>query len=83
MPIVRKSTVLISGDYGPRRCNAEPEVVKASFWLLLRSFWVPDFDIEETFSPKYRPWQQRLAFFRMADLFSGPSHPAAAQRRHR
>ena len=33
--------------------------------------WGDDFDIEKHFTPKYRPWQQRLAFIPDGDLFQG------------
>ncbi|MBW2400808.1 MAG: NAD(P)/FAD-dependent oxidoreductase, partial [Deltaproteobacteria bacterium] len=54
-----------------RRSVEEPEVVKQELLDGVRAYLGPDFDIETHFTPKYRPWQQRLAFVPDGDIFKG------------
>jgi len=54
-----------------RRSFEEPEKLKEELLAGARAFLGPDFDIETHFTPKYRPWQQRLAFIPEGDLFRG------------
>jgi len=49
----------------------EPEFMKAELINGIRPYLPPDYDIETHFTPKYRPWRQRLAFVPDADLFKG------------
>jgi cation diffusion facilitator CzcD-associated flavoprotein CzcO len=35
----------------------------------VRAYLGPDFDIEKHFTPRYRPWRQRIAFIPDGDLF--------------
>jgi cation diffusion facilitator CzcD-associated flavoprotein CzcO len=49
----------------------QPEAVKAELLAGVRTFVGPDFDIEKHFTPKYRPWRQRIAFVPDGDLFQG------------
>ena len=37
----------------------------------VRAYLGPDFDVEKHFTPRYRPWQQRLAFVPDGDIFQG------------
>jgi len=37
----------------------------------IRAILGPDFDIDTHFNPRYRPWQQRIAFVPDGDLFQG------------
>ncbi|MDJ0852251.1 MAG: NAD(P)/FAD-dependent oxidoreductase, partial [Myxococcota bacterium] len=37
----------------------------------VRMYLGPDYDIEKHFTPRYRPWQQRLAFVPDGDIFQG------------
>jgi cation diffusion facilitator CzcD-associated flavoprotein CzcO len=69
-PIVRKK-ILFDQQQITGRCITEPEVVKAELLDAAREFLGPDFDMEKHFTPKYRPWQQRLAFIPDGDLFRG------------
>jgi len=48
-----------------------PDLLKQ--WLLeaVRGYLGPDFDIEKHFTPKYRPWRQRIAFVPDGDIFQG------------
>jgi cation diffusion facilitator CzcD-associated flavoprotein CzcO len=54
-----------------QRCLAEPEAVKEELLAGVRSYVGPDYDIERHFTPRYRPWQQRLAFVPDGDMFKG------------
>ncbi len=52
------------------RCIAEPDAVFEDLKELVRAFsGKPDFEFEPHFTPKYRPWQQRLAFCPEGDIF--------------
>lgn len=75
--IVRKKALFDQQDI-IRRCNEEPEVVKAELMAMAQEYLGPDFDIDKHFSPKYRPWQQRLAFIPDGDLFRGIASGAAS-----
>ncbi|MGA1676258.1 MAG: flavin-containing monooxygenase, partial [Pseudomonadales bacterium] len=54
-----------------RRSFEEPERLKAELIAGARAYLGPDFDVERHFTPRYRPWQQRLAFIPDGDLFRG------------
>lgn len=54
-----------------RRSFEEPEGLKAELLEGARAYLGDDFDIDKHFTPKYRPWQQRLAFIPDGDLFQG------------
>jgi cation diffusion facilitator CzcD-associated flavoprotein CzcO len=43
--------------------------VKQELLAAARECLGPDFDVETHFTPRYRPWRQRLAFIPDADLF--------------
>jgi cation diffusion facilitator CzcD-associated flavoprotein CzcO len=49
----------------------KPEAVKKELLDGIRAVLGPDYDIETHFTPKYRPWRQRIAFVPDADLFQG------------
>ena len=53
-------------------------MVKAELLEAAQQYLGPDFDIETHFTPKYRPWQQRLAFIPDGDLFQGIASGAAS-----
>jgi cation diffusion facilitator CzcD-associated flavoprotein CzcO len=52
-----------------RRSFHEPEAVKRELLAGVRKFLGPDFDIDTHFTPRYRPWRQRVAFIPDGDLF--------------
>ncbi len=54
-----------------RRSFEEPEALKAELLAGARAYLGEDFDIDKHFTPRYRPWQQRLAFIPDGDLFQG------------
>jgi cation diffusion facilitator CzcD-associated flavoprotein CzcO len=66
--IVRRK-ILFEQDAFTRRCIAEPEQVKQELIGQITAVLGPDYDIEKHFTPKYRPWRQRIAFVPDADLF--------------
>jgi len=73
-----RKKALFDQDETCQRCLTEPEVVKAELLEAAQAYLGPDFDIETHFTPKYRPWQQRLAFIPDGDLFQGIASGAAS-----
>ncbi len=49
----------------------QPEFLKNELIGAVRQYLGPDFDVETHFTPKYRPWQQRIAFVPDGDIFKG------------
>ena len=54
-----------------RRSFEEPETVKQELLEGVRAYLGPDYDIATHFTPKYRPWRQRIAFVPDGDIFQG------------
>jgi len=54
-----------------QRCIDEPEVVKGELLAAAKAYLGEEFDVETHFTPRYRPWQQRVAFLPDGDLFQG------------
>jgi cation diffusion facilitator CzcD-associated flavoprotein CzcO len=52
-----------------RRCVAEPDAVAKELIGVIRMLLGPDYEVEKHFTPRYRPWRQRIAFVPDADLF--------------
>ena len=48
-----------------------PEFLKQQLIDAAREYLGPDFDVEKHFTPRYRPWQQRIAFVPDGDVFKG------------
>src|SRR5262249_37398274 len=59
--IVRKK-ILHEQSVFTRRSFTEPEVVKQELLAAARAHLGPDYDIATHFTPRYRPWRQRIAF---------------------
>ena len=68
--IVRRK-ILHDQQETTRRSFEEPEALKEELLSAARGYLGDDFDIDTHFTPKYRPWQQRLAFLPDGDLFQG------------
>ncbi|WP_312163792.1 NAD(P)/FAD-dependent oxidoreductase [Phenylobacterium sp.] len=68
--IVRRK-ILFDQDAFTRRAQEESETVKAELLAGVRMFLGPDFDVDKHFTPRYRPWRQRIAFIPDGDLFRG------------
>src|SRR5215472_8262651 len=45
-----------------RRSFTEPEAVKQDLLAGVRAHLGPDYDLATHFTPRYRPWRQRIAF---------------------
>ncbi len=52
-----------------RRSFEEPEVLKQELLAAVRAYLGPDYDVAKHFTPRYRPWRQRIAFIPDGDLF--------------
>jgi len=68
--IVRRKVLFDQAAF-TRRCVAEPEVVRKELLAGVRAALGPGQEalVEEHFNPRYRPWQQRIAFVPDGDLF--------------
>jgi cation diffusion facilitator CzcD-associated flavoprotein CzcO len=68
--IVRRKVLLDQANF-TRRCLAQPEVVKKELLAGVGAALGPGHEdvIEKHLTPRYRPWQQRIAFVPDADLF--------------
>lgn len=68
--IARRQVLFMQAEF-TRRAMEEPEEVKKELLAGVRTFLGPDYDIETHFTPRYRPWRQRIAFVPDGDLFKG------------
>jgi cation diffusion facilitator CzcD-associated flavoprotein CzcO len=68
--IVRRK-ILFDQALFTKRCFEEPEQVTKELLGGVKAYLGPNYDIETHFTPKYRPWRQRLAFVPDGDLFRG------------
>jgi cation diffusion facilitator CzcD-associated flavoprotein CzcO len=59
--IVRKK-ILHDQSVFTSRSFTEPEVVKQELLAAVRAHLGPDYDLATHFTPRYRPWRQRIAF---------------------
>jgi len=66
--IVRKK-ILVDGNIFDRRSREEPEQVRKELLAGIRAQLGDDFPIDPHFTPRYRPWQQRVAFIPDGDMF--------------
>jgi cation diffusion facilitator CzcD-associated flavoprotein CzcO len=66
--IVRRK-ILFDQQAFTKRTNSEPEVVKEELLKGVQAYLGNDYDIATHFTPRYRPWRQRIAFIPDGDLF--------------
>lgn len=67
---VVRQQIMHDQDLLTRRCIDEPDQVFEELKELIRAFsGDPDFEFAPHFTPRYRPWQQRLAFCPEGDIF--------------
>ncbi|MBK9432793.1 MAG: NAD(P)/FAD-dependent oxidoreductase [Sphingomonadales bacterium] len=66
---VVRAQIMFDQDVITQRCLTEPDVVVEELRALIRAYAGDDFEFEPHFAPKYRPWQQRLAFVPDRDIF--------------
>jgi cation diffusion facilitator CzcD-associated flavoprotein CzcO len=67
--IVRRKILFDQAAF-TRRSFSEPEAVKKELLDGVRAF-VGSEEVDRNFTPKYRPWRQRIAFVPDGDLFQG------------
>ncbi|MFN3513134.1 MAG: flavin-containing monooxygenase [Phenylobacterium sp.] len=68
--IVRRKRLFDQAAF-TRRSFEEPEAVKQELLAGVRAFLGPNYDVDTHFTPRYRPWRQRIAFVPDGDLFHG------------
>ena len=66
---VVRAQIMHDQDMMTKRCMTEPDAVFEELKALIRQYVGDDFEFEPHFTPKYRVWQQRLAFCPEADVF--------------
>ncbi|HSG91378.1 MAG TPA: NAD(P)/FAD-dependent oxidoreductase [Pseudomonadales bacterium] len=64
-----RAQIMHDQDQLTRRCQTEPDQVFEELKALVRQYAGEDFEFEPHFVPRYRVWQQRLAFCPEGDLF--------------
>jgi cation diffusion facilitator CzcD-associated flavoprotein CzcO len=67
--IVRRKILLDQAEI-TRLSFEYPELVREGLLEGIRELLGPDFDVDTHFNPRYRPWQQRIAFVPDGDLFA-------------
>tara|TARA_R110002110_G_scaffold70800_2_gene189513 strand:- start:175 stop:1677 length:1503 start_codon:yes stop_codon:yes gene_type:complete len=68
--IARKNVLYTSAKL-IERCQSEPDVVKAELMAGVQQYLPEGYETDVHFNPKYKPWQQRIAFVPNGDLFQG------------
>jgi cation diffusion facilitator CzcD-associated flavoprotein CzcO len=66
---VVRAQIMHDQDVLCRRAETEPDVVFEELKALIRQYAGDDFEFEPHFTPRYRVWQQRLAFCPEGDVF--------------
>ncbi len=75
--IVRRKVLFEQGAFAAR-ARREPDAVKEELVGNVRNILGDKVDVDKHFSPRYRPWQQRLAFIPDADLFQAVNRGKAS-----
>ncbi len=68
---ITRRKILFDQDAFTRKTFAEPEAAKKDLLSAVEAYLGKDYDIATHFTPKYRPWRQRIAFIPDGDLFRG------------
>ena len=68
---IARRQILYLQDEFTRRSFEEPEAVKEELLSGVKEYLEPDYDVDTHFTPKYRPWRQRIAFVPDGDIFEG------------
>lgn len=68
--IVRRQILYFQHQF-TQHCVEEPETAKAELLAGVRQFLPDNYDVETHFTPRYRPWRQRIAFVPDGDIFKG------------
>jgi cation diffusion facilitator CzcD-associated flavoprotein CzcO len=75
--IVRRKVLFDQAAF-TRRAREEPETVKAELLAGVSALLPEGYDVATHFTPRYRPWRQRIAFVPDGDLFQGIASGAAS-----
>ena len=68
---ITRRHILYEQDVFTKRTFDDPEGAKVDLLSVVRGYLGPDYDIDKHFTPRYRPWRQRIAFIPDGDLFVG------------
>jgi cation diffusion facilitator CzcD-associated flavoprotein CzcO len=68
---ITRRKILFDQDAFTRKTFEEPEAAKKDLLSAVEAYLGKDYDIATHFTPKYRPWRQRIAFIPDGDLFVG------------
>jgi cation diffusion facilitator CzcD-associated flavoprotein CzcO len=68
---ITRRKILFDQDAFTRKTFEEPEAAKKDLLAAVEAYLGKDYDIATHFTPKYRPWRQRIAFIPDGDLFLG------------
>jgi len=68
---ITRRQILKDQDEFTRRSKEDTEAVQKELLDAVKLFLGEDYDIATHFTPKYRPWRQRIAFIPDGDLFQG------------
>ncbi|MFB9265150.1 flavin-containing monooxygenase [Bradyrhizobium erythrophlei] len=66
---ITRRKILFEQDAFTKRTFAEPEGAKRDLLSAVEAYLGKDYDIATHFTPRYRPWRQRIAFIPDGDLF--------------
>lgn len=75
--IVRRKVLFDQAEF-TRRSREEPEAVKQELLAGVAALLPEGYDVATHFTPRYRPWRQRIAFVPDGDLFQGVASGAAS-----
>ncbi|MGD9815794.1 MAG: flavin-containing monooxygenase [Hyphomonadaceae bacterium] len=67
---IARKKILYDQDQFTKRSFDDPESLRQELLAGVRMFLGPDYDMTH-FTPRYRPWRQRIAFVPDGDLFQG------------
>ncbi len=67
---IARKKILYDQDQFTKRSFEDPEPLRQELLAGVRMFLGPDYDMTH-FTPRYRPWRQRIAFVPDGDLFQG------------
>ena len=68
---ITRRKILFDQDAFTRKTFEEPEAARKDLLSAVEAYLGKDYDIATHFTPKYRPWRQRIAFIPDGDLFQG------------
>ncbi len=66
---ITRRKILFDQDAFTRKTFEQPETASKELLSVVEAHLGPDYDIATHFTPRYRPWRQRIAFIPDGDLF--------------